>query len=199
MGFYSNFSEQDLIESYKNLIDYQGKPSEEILEEISKRGSIDDFVNKIENQKLILDERNKIIREIHQYYLNKSSKEETLLLLKSDLLSTSEIRVLVEEKYTDIHYRTENLKIDSSIIISSIIGAIIASIVSTMVMFLLLAAINSLIVFNFFLLIPIYIINYLIIKFFTNKTRDNLAVFIATFVATVLNCIYFFVLIYFNE
>jgi len=199
MGFYSNFSEQDLIESYKNLIDYQGKPSEEILEEISKRGSIDDFVNKIENQKLILDERNKIIREIHQYYLNKSSKEETLLLLKSDLLSTSEIRVLVEEKYADIHYRTENLKIDSSTIISSIIGAIIASIVSTMVMFLLLAAINSLIVFNFFLLIPIYIINYLIIKFFTNKTRDNLAVFIATFVATVLNCIYFFVLIYFNE
>lgn len=199
MGFYSKFSHNDLIESYKNQVDYQGKPSDELLEEISKRGSIDDFKKEIENQKQILNERNKIIREIHQHYLNKSSKEEALSLLSSDILSRQEIRILVEEKYADIHYTTENLKVDSNTVINSFFGAIIASVVSTMIMFSLLASINFLLVFNFFLLIPIYIINYLIIKFFTNKTRDNLAVFIATFMATILNCIYFFLFIYFSE
>ncbi|WP_449399723.1 hypothetical protein [Chryseobacterium wanjuense] len=199
MSFYSKFSDNDLIESYKNQVDYQGKLSNELLDEISKRGSIDDFIKEIENQKQILNERNKIIREIHQHYLNKSSKEEALSLLSSDVLSRQEIRILVEEKYVDIHYRAENLKIDSDTIISSFFGAIIASVVSTIIMFLLLASINSLIVFNFFLLVPMYIINYLIIKFFTNKTRDNLAVFIATFMATILNCIYFFLFIYFSD
>lgn len=196
MSFYSKFSENDLIESYKNQLDYQGKPSDELLEEILKRGSIDEFIKKINTQKLILNERNRIIREIHQHYLNKSSKQEVLLILNSDLLSRQEITILVEEKYTDIHFRIENSKVDSDTIISSFIGTIIASFVSTIIMLTLILLINSLIAFHFFLLIPIYIINYLIIKFFTNKTRDNLAVFIATFMATVLNCLYFFILIY---
>ena len=76
MGFYTKFSEQDLIESYKNQIDYQGKPSNELLEEIKKRGSLEDFQLKVEDQKKTLDERNRIIREIHQHYMNKSPELE---------------------------------------------------------------------------------------------------------------------------
>ncbi|KMQ68175.1 hypothetical protein ACM39_10005 [Chryseobacterium sp. FH2] len=163
MSFYSKFSEKDLIESYNNQIDYQGKPSEELLQEISQRGSIDDFINKIENQKLVLNERNRIIREIHQHYFNKFSKQECLLLLSSDIIPHKEMETLVDVKYKDIHYRTENLKIDSNTIISSFAGAIVASIVSTIVILFLLIAINSLIVFNFFLLVPMYIINCFVI------------------------------------
>jgi hypothetical protein len=195
MSFYSKFSEQDLIESYKNQVDYQGKPSKELLEEISKRDTLENFKAKIENQKVILNERNRIIREIHQHYFNKFSKNESLSLLSSDLISRQEIINLVEEKYTDIHLNVENLNVDSDTILKSFVGVIIASFVSSIIIFTLLSLINALIALHFFLLIPAYIINYFVIWFITKKTRANLAVFIATFIATVLNLIIFIILI----
>jgi hypothetical protein len=195
MSFYSKFSEQDLIESYKNQVDYQGKPSKELLEEISKRDTFENFKAKIENQKVILNERNRIIREIHQHYFNKFSKEESLSLLNSDLISRQEIRILVEEKYADIHLNVENLNVDSDTILKSFVGVPIASFVSSIIIFTLISSINALIALHFFLLIPAYIINYFVIRFITKKTRANLAVFIATFIATVLNLIIFIILI----
>ena len=33
MGFYSKFTEQDLIESYKNQIDYQDNATKELIDE----------------------------------------------------------------------------------------------------------------------------------------------------------------------
>jgi len=195
MGFYTKFSDQDLIESYNNQIDYQGRATKELLEEITSRSSFEDFQAKIENQKTLLNERNRIIREIHQHYLNKSSQEECFSLLHSELLSLTEIKMLVETKYTDIHQNIENLKVDSDTILKSFLGIIIASVLSSFAIILLLYFANSFLVFNFFLLIPAYIINYFIIRLITNKTRDNLAVFIATFLATVLNFIFFILLI----
>jgi hypothetical protein len=195
MGFYSKFSEQDLIESYNNQIDYQGKVTPELLGEIISRGPIEDFQAKIENQKTILAERNRIIREIHQHYLNKSSKQECFSLINSELLTKKEIQILVDAKYAHIHQSIENLTVDSDTILNSIAGIIISSVISSFTITLLIYTINSLIVFHFFLLIPAYIINYFIIRLITKKTRDNLAVFIATFLATVLNFIFFIILI----
>lgn len=195
MSFYSKFSEQDLIESYNNQIDYQGKATQELLEEITNRGTFENFQAKIENQKGMLNERNRIIREIHQHYFNKFSKEESLSLLKSDLLSRQEIRILVEEKYVDIHQNVENLNVDSDTILKSFVGIIIASFVSSVIIFTIIFSINALIALHFFLLIPAYIINYFVIRLITKKTRDNLAVFIATFIATILNLIFFILLI----
>jgi hypothetical protein len=195
MSFYSKFSDQDLIESYNNQIDYQGKATQELLEEITCRTTLENFQAIIENQKGILNERNRIIREIHQHYFNKSSKEESLSLLKSDLLSRQEIRILVEEKYSHIHQNVENLNVDSDTLLKSFVGIIIAPFVSSIIIFTLIFSINALIAFHFFLLIPAYIINYFVIRRITKKTRDNLAVFIATFIATVLNLILFILLI----
>ena len=190
MNFYRKFTEQDLIESYKNQIDYQGKVTPELLEEISSRGSLKDFQAKIDNQKNILAERNRIIREIHQHFLNKSSKEECFSSLHSEIISRKEIKGLVYMKYEHIHSNIENLKIDSNTIVRSIAGIFISSSISTVIIGLLLYVMNFLIVFHVFLLVPAYIINYVIIKIFTNKTRENLAVFIATFLATLINLFY---------
>jgi len=55
------------------------------------RGSLVDFVDKIEYQKSILEERNRIIREIHKHYMNKSSKEECYSSIKSDLVPQGDI------------------------------------------------------------------------------------------------------------
>jgi hypothetical protein len=195
MSFYSKFSNQDLIESYNNQIDYQGKVTQELLEEITSRTTLGNFQAIIENQKGLLNERNRIIREIHQHYFNKSSKEESLSLLKSDLLSRQEIRILVEEKYSHIHQNVENLNVDSDTLLKSFVGIMIAPFVSSIIIFTLIFSINALIAFHFFLLIPAYIINYFVIRRITKKTRDNLAVFIATFIATVLNLIFFILLI----
>jgi len=190
MNFYSKFTEQDLIESYKNQIDYQGKVTPELLEEISSRGSLKDFQDKIDRQKNILTERNRIIREIHQHYLNKSSKEKCFSSLYSEIISEKEIKHLVYIKYEQIQLNNENLKIDSNTIVRSIAGVFIASSISTVIIGLLLYVMNFLMVFHVFLLVPAYLINYLVLKMFTNKTRENLVVFIATFLATLINFLY---------
>ncbi|PIF43336.1 hypothetical protein CLU96_0241 [Chryseobacterium sp. 52] len=107
MGFYTNFSEHDLIESYTNQIDYQGKADHEILEEILSRGSLEDFQTKIKNKNLIQNEQNRLIREIHEHYMNKVSKQECLSLISSDALTTKDINLLVEVKYNQIHKHIE--------------------------------------------------------------------------------------------
>lgn len=194
MGFYTKFSEEDLITSYINQIDYQGKPDKEIVEEILRRSSLEDFQSKIKTQNLLQDEKNRIIREIHGHYMNKLSKHECLSLISSSLPQEN-IRLLVDIKYDQIHRSIENLKIDSNTLMYSFMGTIVASVISTIVIGLIIYKFAFLSVFLFALLIPAYIINYWIIRLFTGKTRDNLAVFIASFIATVLNCLYFFLFI----
>lgn len=198
MGFYSNFSKQDLIIAYTNQIDHQGKANEEILEEIAARGSLENFQAIIENQNKIQNERNRVIREIHQYFMDKQSQNECLSKIKSDILSREDIHLLVRKKYSQIHKNVENLKVDSKTILYSFIGAIIASVISTIVILLLLYQFIFLSVFAFALLIPAYIINYWIIRLMTGKTRVNLAVFIASFVATILNCLYCIIIYHSN-
>jgi hypothetical protein len=195
MGFYSKFSERDLIESYKNQVDHQGKATKELLEEISRRGSIEDFKIKIEEEKTLLNERNRIIREIHQNYMNKTPKKESLAKLDSYLLSKQEIRILVEEKYTEIHQNVENLEVNSDTLLKSFAGVCVAPIISSIIILTLVASIQQLIIFHFFLLVPAYIINYLVINKITGKTRSNISVFIATFIATLLNLLIFILFI----
>lgn len=195
MGFYTKFSEEDLIESYKNQIDYQGKPSNELLDEITKRGSLQDFQLKIENQKMILDERNRIIREIHWHCMNKFSKQECLSQIDSEIYAKKEIWLMIIEKYNQINGNIENLKVDSDTILFSILGILVSTAASSAILLLCLYQFSFLAIFHFYLLIPVYIINYLIIKSITRKTRDNLAVFTATFIATILNVLIFILLI----
>lgn len=190
MGFYTKFSEEDLIASYTNQIDYQGKPDQEIVEEILRRGSLEDFHTKIRIQNHFQEEQNRVIREIHGHYMNKLSKQECLLLIDSSLPQET-IKYLVDIKYDQIHRSIENLKVDSNTLMYSFMGTIVASVISTIVIGLIIYKFAFLSVFSFALLIPAYLINYWIIRLFTGKTRDNLAVFIASFIATVLNCLYF--------
>ncbi len=195
MGFYTKFSEQDLIESYKNQIDYQGKPSNELLEEIKKRGSLEDFQLKVEDQKKTLDERNRIIREIHQHYMNKSPELECLRQIDSDIYTKKEIHLMIHQKYGHISKNVENLKVDSDTILFSILGIMVSTVASSVILLLCLYQFEFLTAFHFYLLVPVYIINYLIIKSITRKTRDNIVVFLATFIATVLNVLIFILLL----
>lgn len=195
MGFYSSFSEQDLIVAYNNLIEYQGQANKEILDEINKRGNLSDFLVEVNFKKEIHEERNRIIREIYQHFMNKRSKEECLSLIQSAIISNEEIQALVSAKYIQIYTQVDNLKVNSETILKSFIGTIVSSIVTTAIFSLLMYKISFISFFAFALLIPIYILNYYIIRLFTGKTRSNLAVFIATFLATILNCVYFVLLL----
>jgi ABC-type multidrug transport system fused ATPase/permease subunit len=195
MSFYSKFSEKDLIESYKNQIDYQGKASQDLVEEISRRDSMENFMLKIESQKKLQDERNRLIREIHQHYMAKYSKQECFSLIKSDLLSEKEMEELVNIKYAHIHKNIENLKVDSITLLKAFYAILTSSVISFILLIIAIYKMNFLIAFNFFLLIPVYIINYWITRTIVNKTRENLAVFIATFLATLLDVLYFFLFV----
>lgn len=135
MGFYSKFTEQDLIESYKNQIDYQGNSTKELIYEISSRFPLEEFINKVNNQKVILDETNRIIREIHENYTNRVSMEECITSIESNLLTRKDIKILTLEKYTQIHNKKVNLEVDSDTILKNILGVTISPFISSVILF----------------------------------------------------------------
>lgn len=190
MGFYTKFSEKDLLEAYKNQIDYQGEANDEILSEIKSRSNLDDFLIKVKNKQSILEERNRIIREIHGHYMNFRSKEECSQLIHSNLISQEEKLLLIKNKYSQISFHVEDLKVDRKTIIKSFTGTIVSSIITFCLLILFIKQVNFILI-SF--LIPIYIVNYFIIKLITGKSRRNLAVFLASFFATVLCILYFFI------
>lgn len=191
MGFYTKFSEKDLLEAYKNQIHYQGEVNKEILSEINKRGTLEDFLLKINAKQYIADERNRIIREIHANYMNLISKEDCSVLINSDIISENEKQLLIEQKYAQISYHVENLKVDRKTIINSIIGTFVSSTITFLLLVVFIHQLNFILIW---FLVPTYISNYLIIKLITGKTRSNLAVFLASFVATLLCILYFYIM-----
>lgn len=64
---------------------------------ISSRFPLEEFINKDNNQKVILDETNRIIREIHENYMNRVSMEECITSIESNLLTRKDIKILTLE------------------------------------------------------------------------------------------------------
>lgn len=99
--------------------------------------------------------------------------EECITSIESNLLTRKDIKILTLEKYTQIHNKKVNLEVDSDTILKSILGVTIAPFISSVILILALYQFQQLIVFNFFLLIPVYIINYFIITFFVKKNQGK--------------------------
>lgn len=186
MNIYKNFSEEELVDAYIQWIDNSGKISKELEDVLIERGNIDEIKAKANHKKLVIKEKGRIAFEINQLVLQNKSLEEVNEKVSSELLEKEELTYFVLEKYIVFEHNKKDTEVDKKTIYNSIIGLCVASVAG----FLFLTSIMFLIKgFIFYLLVPTYIVCYFIIKMITGKSRNNGAVFISTFLATVFSAL----------
>ncbi|RXM37950.1 hypothetical protein BOQ62_19845 [Chryseobacterium sp. CH21] len=186
-NIYRNYNEEDLHAAYLHMTDHTGTANDELREAISQQFNYDEFVKAAEFRKVLVKEKGKISFEVHKR-VQKGEKIDTILEnISSEMIGSSDLKVFILDKFDQFSKVKENDKIDSKIILKSLLGLVAAS--ATGAIFLK-AVMTSTGEFSFFLLVPVYIINYLVIYGITGKTRDNFVVFMAVFISVIISAIF---------
>ncbi|MBV8328598.1 hypothetical protein [Chryseobacterium sp.] len=190
-NIYRNYNEEDLLTAYLDVIDHTGKMNDEMEEMIRKKFYYNEFVKKAEYKRILIKEKARISFEVY----NKVEKGECLdAVLKdtfSEIIESKELVFLISEKFYQFSVYKKNNTIDIKTLYSCLLGTLVSSGIGVLFFVMLISILNE---FSFLLLIPLYIINYFIIKLITGKTRDNLIVFLAVFISVIISTILFFVL-----
>lgn len=191
-NIYRNYNEEDLHAAYLHMTDHTGKVNDELREAISQQFNYDEFVKAAEYRKVLVKEKGRISFEVHKR-VQKGEKIDTILdAISSEIIGSSDLKVFIRDKFNQFSKVKENDKIDEKIVFKSLLGLVAASVIGLL---FLKTVITSTGEFSFFLLVPVYIINYLVIYGITGKTRGNFVVFIAVLISVILSTLFSFALI----
>ena len=191
MNIYKNFNEDELLVAYNELLDNSGKINRDMQEVLTERGYDDEFFAKANHKKVVVKEKGRIAFEINQLIDQGVSLEDIEPKISSDILQKDELSYFILEKYIILASNKENSKVDEETIRFSIVGLFVGTLVGSIFLFLAILFLQAIAPF---LLVPTYIVCYLVIKLITGKTRSNLAVFISTFLATVFSALIIFLI-----
>ncbi|MCY0979094.1 hypothetical protein PGH12_08530 [Chryseobacterium wangxinyae] len=183
-NFYRNFSEEDLIAAYLYMSEHTGKIDEEMTEAIKQKFNYDEFVSKANRRTSFIKEKGRISFEVYNMVKKGDDLFFIIESISSSVLNNQELEDFIIHKYHQFSLVIENNKIDLVTIYKSFFGVFISSIIGFLFFWIFVLTTN---VFSFFLLVPIYIINYFVIRFIVGKTRDNLIVFLAVFISVIIS------------
>ncbi|MDQ0593001.1 type IV secretory pathway VirB3-like protein [Chryseobacterium ginsenosidimutans] len=187
-NIYKNFNEEDLIVAYLYMIEHTGKINEEMIEAINLNFNYDEFLSKANKRTLLIKEKGRISFEVYRMV----EKGDDLLFImesiSSQILNDKELEEFIVHKFKGFSLIKENKTIDQITIYKSILGVFISSIIG-LLFFLIFVSVTN--IFSFYLLIPLYIVNYFIIKFLTGKTRSNIVVFLAVLISVIISTVSF--------
>ncbi|KAB1230481.1 hypothetical protein [Chryseobacterium viscerum] len=186
-NIYRNYNEEDLLVAYLYMTDHTGKINDEMSEAISQKFNYDEFVKKAEYRKILIKEKGRISFEVH----NRVQKGEKITLIlediSSEIMERGELKIFILEKFEQFSKVKENDIIDEKIIFKSLLGIVAASVTGLLFFKAIISFTGQ---FSFFLLIPVYIINYVVIYGITGKARDNFAVFMAILISVIISTIF---------
>ncbi|MCY0968625.1 hypothetical protein [Chryseobacterium wangxinyae] len=183
-NFYRNFSEEDLIAAYLYMSEHTGKIDEEMTEAIKQKFNYDEFVSKANRRTSSIKEKGRISFEVYNMVKKGDDLFFIIESISSSVLNNQELEDFIIHKYHQFSLVIENNKIDLVTIYKSFFGVFISSLIGFLFFWIFVLTTN---VFSFFLLVPIYIINYFVIRFIVGKTRDNLIVFLAVFISVIIS------------
>lgn len=193
MNIYKNFNEEELLIAYNELLDNSGKINRDMQEILTERGYDKEFFEKANHKKAVVKEKGRIAFEIDQLINQGVGLEDVESKISSDILPKDELSYFILEKYIILTSNKENYKVDKETIRLSFVGLFIGTLAGSIFLFVAILFLQAIAPF---LLVPTYIVCYLVIKFITGKTRSNLAVFISTFLATIFSALIIFLLTY---
>ncbi|MCJ7933053.1 MAG: hypothetical protein MUW56_05310 [Chryseobacterium sp.] len=191
-NIYRNYNEEDLIVAYLSLIDHTGTINNEMDEAIRQNFNYDDFVKKAEYRRAFIKEKGRISFEVHQMVRKGLDHNFILDNTSSEIMEDKELKKFILQKFSEFSAVKENNTIDKDTIYRSLLGILISSVTGFLFLGVFAFIMNT---FLFALLVPVYIINYFVIRFVTGKTRDNLIVFLAVFISVIISTLLPFILI----
>ncbi|MPS74068.1 MAG: hypothetical protein E2590_13115 [Chryseobacterium sp.] len=195
MNIYKNFSEEELVDAYIQWIDNSGKISKELEGVLIERENLAEIIAKANHKKLVTKEKGRIAYEINKLVDKGIFFEDIQPMISSDILNEEELFNFILEKYVIFKSNYDNEKIDKQTLYKSFFGLIIGTFAGISFLQLIVTFLHAL---HFFFLIPTYVICYLVIRKITGKTRDNLVVFISTFLATTFSAFLVFLVFKFS-
>lgn len=185
-NIYRNYNEEDLIVAYLSMIEHTGKINDEMREAINLKFNYDEFVNKAEFRTAVIKEKGRISFEIHKMI----EKGENFVFIKdnisSEIIDEKELHQFIVQRFYQFSVYKENNRIDKTTIQRSLLGILVSTIIGILFLRAFILVTNEV---SFLLFIPVYIVNYWVIRLITGKTRDNLIVFLAVFISVILSTI----------
>ncbi|WP_160136358.1 hypothetical protein [Chryseobacterium sp. c4a] len=191
-NIYRNYNEEDLIVAYLHMTDHTGTINNEMREVINQKFDYNEFVSKAENRKILIKEKGRVAFEVYHSVQKDETIYSILNNISSEMMDKEELKIFILEKFDQFSRVKENDRIDKKTIYRSLLGIIIASINGLLFLYTILSFTSE---FSFFLLIPIYILNYLVIRWITKKTRDNIIVFLAVLISVIISTVLPFILL----
>lgn len=191
-NIYRNYNEEDLVVAYLYMTDHTGTINDEMREAISQKFNYDEFVKKAEYRKVLIKEKGRISFEVHHRV--RKGEEISLILenISSEIMERNDLKIFILEKYEQFSKVKENDTIDKKTIYKSLLGIVVASVTGFLFLKTIVVSTDQ---FSFFLLVPVYIMNYFVIYGIKGKSRDNLIVFLAIFISVIISTVLPFILL----
>lgn len=181
---YTKFSESELIEAYSTMIDYSGKANSEMLQEIENRGGLDKFLETIKQKEINKRESDRVLNLIILYNKEGLTFEEINQKIVSEIWTEQHLHAFIENRYVRHQLYLNDKSVDREVISGSILGILIASLAGGAIWissFLILKSVF------YPVLVLVYLICYLVIRGLVGKSRNNIVVFIASFISTIIS------------
>lgn len=179
---YSKFTEDDLIEAYSTMLNYSGKISEELNNEIINRGGLELFKEKINQKELDRVESDRILNEIINYIGEEKEYEFIRKNIHSEIWDSEKLEEFVDSRYNQQLEKYVDQLIYPTTISGSIHGFIIGSFIGSVVWASSIFYFEKL---HFWILIFNFYIAYLFTRLMTGQSKNNFLVYLASVIATV--------------
>ena len=166
------------------MMDYSGKPSEELLNEIYSRGGLDAFLKKLNEKEIRTKEIDRITKEVYFLRSNSVQIHDIKKQISSNVLSKEDLQNLIDSKLLNYQRHISDTSINIKTIIRSLVGTLIASLTGGILWGI---AIHLFYGYHYLLLGLICFINFIIVQIVSGKSSNNLVVFIGCFLATIIS------------
>lgn len=181
---YNKFSDDDLVEAYSTMIDYSGKPTSEILEEIENRGGLEKFLELIKQKEVNKKESDRVLNLIIDLNREGLGLDEIKNNITSEIWTKQHLNAFIESRYIRHQLYLHDKSIDREVIFGSFLGTFIASITGSALWAFSIIFLK----FVFYpILVCIYFVSYFIIRGLARKSHNNGIVFIASLTATIIS------------
>ena len=180
---YTEFSDEQLVETYHNLGDYTIEAKEALAFVIKSRGGIENLLEKERLQKVVFAETERIKQAVRRLRTPEVDLEFLNTMVESEILDEAQRQFVIKQTFEEITQEWEDLKIKPRTIIGGGLAAGIASLIGGI--FWGLQMMWSGRIFAIFF-IGLVLLCYALIRFATRQSHKNTAVLIFTAISVVI-------------
>ncbi len=179
---YEKYTDGELLNIHANISGYSDEAQIALGRVINSKGGLESLLKKAELNAILLKEEKRIAQETEHFGKQGIDASFIKTVTVSNILPEEKVKEIIDKKYVEVEAEIEDKKIKPRTIIGSIIGGGIASIIGGIFWGLQMIYSNRMFYIFF---VGLGLISYYLIKVFTNQTKNNIFVFIATIVSVI--------------